>query len=363
MKTTIDKLPKLPARYANNAVTYITKDGVEVTVIPSVKTPRLSRVAVYCRVSTAHPEQQESLEAQLSYYEDYVHRHKAWLFVGAYTDTKSARSIHARDQFEKMIAHCMEGRIDTIITKTVSRFGRNTVDTLMILRNLKERGIDVFFENEGLHSFDGKDELLISLIEAIAQAESENRSQNIKWGIKQHAQNPDAAIYSRPCYGYRKADDGELEIYEEEAKIVRQIFDLYLSGYSVLKIKRELESRSILTPAGKAVWAKRTIETILGNEKYTGDVLVYKTYCPEYPQTARIRNKGEKEKYCVSHHHMPIIEKSVFERVQSERKHRSNIVMDEEGIAHRRESHYSMKAALSGKGNEPVQAQNCTIAE
>lgn len=328
MKSPFERNSKTPVGYTGNAVTYITKDGVEVTVIPPVNIPRMYRVAVYCRVSTSHPEQRESLEAQMSYYKDYVHRHKAWLFVGAYVDVKSARSIHSREQFEKMISDCMEGRIDIIITKTVSRFGRNTAETLSTLRMLKNKGVDVFFENEGLHSIDGNDEFLISLMEAIAQAESESRSQNIKWGIKQQAQRPDAAIYSRPCYGYRKSPDGQLVMIEEEAKTVRYIYSLYRSGYSVLGIKKELEANGILTPTGKSTWPKRTIETILANEKYTGDVLIYKTYCSEYPKTTRIRNRGEKDQYLISNHHPAIIERAVFDSVQDEKKRRSNIELD-----------------------------------
>lgn len=340
MKSPFDKFS---AHQVNNAVTYITKDGVEVTVIPPINIPRMYRVAVYCRVSTAHPEQQESLEAQMSYYRDYVYQHKAWLFVGAYADIKSARSIHARDQFEKMIADCMNGKIDIIITKTVSRFGRNTVDTLSTLRTLKDKGIDVFFENENLHSIDGNDELLISLMEAIAQAESESRSQNIKWGIREQAQNPDAPIYSRPCYGYRKLDDGSLSVFEDEAKIVRYIFDRYIEGSSILGIKKELEAKNILSPTGKNSWPKRTIETILANEKYVGDVMIYKTYCPEYPKSTRIRNQGEKERYAISNHHPAIIAREIFDSVQAEKKRRSNIAFDENGAAYRKGTHYSAK--------------------
>ena len=203
--------------------------------------------------------------------------------------------VYARDQFEKMIADCMEGRIDIIVTKTVSRFGRDTVDTLSVLRNLREKGVDVFFEQEGLHSAQGGDELLISVLGAIAQADSESRSQNIKWGIARQTQNPDAAIYSRPCYGYRQPQPSQLAIHKEEAAVVCFIFDQYLQGASVLGIKRMLETKGIKTPTGKDVWPRRTIETILDTEKYMGDSMVYKTYCAEYPDRKRIRNRGERE--------------------------------------------------------------------
>lgn len=343
MRRPSDPFPSIPGLYRGNATVYTTKDGVEVTVIPPLDIPRMFRVAVYCRVSTTHTEQQESLEAQLSYYKDYVHHHRAWVFVGAYADTKSGRSIHARDQLKQMISDCMEDKIDIVITKTVSRFGRNTAETISLLRKLSDKGIDVFFENEGLHSIDGKDELLISLMEAIAQAESESRSQNIKWGIKQQAKKTNAPIYSRPCFGYRKSDDGALAIFEDEAKAVRSIFDLYMAGGSVLAIKKDLEDKGVLTPTGKTIWSKRTIETILKNEKYVGDVIIYKTFCSEYPQTKRIRNHGEQERYGMSDHHPAIIEREVFDSVQEEIKRRSNIITDENGIARRKATHYSVK--------------------
>lgn len=237
----------------------------------------------------------------------------------------------------------MDGKINIIITKTVSRFGRNTVDTLSVLRKLKEKNVDVFFENEGLHSNDGKDELLITLVEAIAQAESENLSQNVKWGIKHHVQNPGAKIYSRPCYGYRKTKEGDFAFLNEEAEVVRMIFALYLRGASILAIKRELEAKSIKTPTRKDIWPKRTIEMILSNEKYAGDVMVYKSYCAEYPDKRRIKNHGQRERYIVYEHHPEIITKEQFEMVQQEKQRRTNIAVDDGGIIQRKGTHYSMK--------------------
>ena len=182
----------------SRAVTYVTADGVTVTVIPPDDVPKLYRAAIYCRVSTMHNEQQESLEAQLDYYTRYVHAQRAMVLVGVYADTKSARSIHARKDFERLLQDCRDGKIDIIVTKSISRFGRNTVDTLQTLRELQALKVNVIFENEGIESLDENGELIITLLSAIAQAESENRSTNIKWGIKQSAKNPDAHIYARP---------------------------------------------------------------------------------------------------------------------------------------------------------------------
>ena len=179
-------------------------------------------------------------------------------------------------------------------------------------------------------------------MEAIAQAESESRSQNIKWGIKQHAQNPDAPIYSRPCYGYCKKN-GQLVILEEEAATVRFIFSLYMTGHCVHGVKKQLEATGTPTPAGKSSWPKRTIETILTNETYVGDVRVYKTYCSEYPQTARIRNRGEKDQYLIRNHHPTIIQRDDIDKVQEEIKRRSNVIKDETGVASRKAIYYSSK--------------------
>lgn len=347
MKEKIDWLTKARVLQSANAITYLTKDGVQVTMFPGQKQLRYYRVAIYCRVSTAHNEQEESLQSQLEYYREFVCGHQDWICVGEYADIKSARSIHAREQFEQMIQHCMEGRIDIVITKTVSRFGRNTVDTLSVLRKLKEKNVDVFFESQGLHSCEGNDELLLSVMEAIAQAESESRSREIKWGIEKQTQNPDAAIYSRPCYGYRQIESGELEIHEEEANIVRLIYEQYLSGLSILGIKRALEKQGVKTPTGKDIWPKRTIETILSNRKYIGESEVYKTYCAEYPDRKRIRNQGERSVLVAEGHHAPIINRSMYDAVQEEKLRRSNVVLNEYGTIIRKSTHYSSRLTRS----------------
>lgn len=352
MKEKIDWITKAPFLQSENAVTYLTKDGVQVTMFPAQKQLLYYRVAIYCRISTAHSEQEESLKSQLDYYRELVHRHQDWICVGEYVDIKSARSTHARAQFERMLQHCMEERIDIIITKTVSRFGRNTVDTLSVLRKLKEKNVDVFFEAQGLHSNQGNDELLISIMEAIAQAESENRSREIKWGIEKQTQNPDAAIYSRPCYGYRKPTSGMLEIHEDEAKVVRYIFEQYLHGLSILGIKHALEKQGIKSPTGKLSWPKRTIETILSNRKYIGKSEVYKTYCAEYPDRKRIRNQGQRDVRVAEGHHIPIIEPSVFDAVQEEKLRRSNLQLSEDGTIKRKTTHYSSRKARSRTGQE-----------
>ena len=221
---------------------------------------------------------------------------------------------------------------------------------------LKEKNVDVFFENEGLHSNDGNDELLITLLEAAAQVKSENRSQNIKWGIKQHAQSPDATAYSRPCYGYRKAKEGQLAVHDEEAGVVRMIFGLYLRSASILAIKRELEATGIKTPTGKDTWPKRTIETILSNGKYAGDALIYRTYCAKYPDKKRIKNQGQHEQLIIHNNHPPIVSKEQFEMVQLEKRRRTNVVVENDGTTKRKQTRYSVKSKATEGHGAPSEA-------
>lgn len=194
------------------------------------------------------------------------------------------------------------------VTKSVSRFGRNTVDTLSLCRQMKELGVDVYFDTESIHSIGPDGELSLSIASAIAESESYEKSTNIKWGLQKSAQNPDSRIFSRICYGYRKDDKGSLVIDEEQAKVVRMIFQMYLDGASVI----------ILAPLGGAAWPKRTIENILCNEKYAGSVLLYKTFSAEYPARGQIINEGQHEKFQVDDHHPAIIEQDIFDQVQAE---------------------------------------------
>ena len=349
---------RAPTIESDGSFSYISPAGKQIRIKPPSIVPRYYRVAIYCRVSTSRKEQMDSLNAQIEYYRNYVDRRRDWMLVGEYADIKSGRSASARAQFMQMISSCEEGNVDIIITKTVSRFGRNTVDTIEILRKLKALNVDVFFENEGLHSIDPKNELIISITEAIAQADSESRSENILWGIKRSAANPDAPLYARPCYGYRKDEEGRLAIYESEACTVKLIFDMYLSGSSVLNIKRELESRGILTPTGKPVWPKRTIETILANEKYAGDVRLFKTYSAGFPDKRRFKNKGERDESIGHGMHPGIVTKEQFERVQRERARRSNVAVDANGNVGRKSTHYSMKQKRAVEDQECGRKRN-----
>ncbi len=225
--------------------------------------------------------------------------------------------------------------------KSISRFGRNTVEILDILQKLTNFGTEVIFDEENISTTSGENTFIISLIEAIAQEESENRSQNVYWGIKKKVIDGTSKIYTRKCYGYANDDNGELIIQSQEAGVVQLIFDMYLQGKSIVGIKKELEKQHIPSPSGKEQWYNRTIDSILSNEKYVGDVIVFKTYTTGFPNRKRITNSGEKSKYLSAKSHPAIISRENF-AVQKEKSRRSNVIRDENGVR-RKNTKYSSK--------------------
>lgn len=300
------------------------------------------RVAAYCRVSTAHDAQLESLASQIEHYQEYVGRRWDWELVGIYSDVQSGKNVTGRRHFRRMLDDCQNNRIDMIITKSISRFGRNTAETLDAINKLRLLDVEVFFEIEGLSTSTTKYDFLISILQSVAQAESESRSQNIKWGNKRKLENGSSKTYGRTCFGYQHDAEGELVIKDDEAQTVRVIFDLYLSGFSVLAIKRYLENHAIKSPTGRDTWPKRTIDTIMSNEKYTGTVLVGKTYCGDFPNNRRIKNQGQRAKYQMADSHPAIVSQEQYDRVQLEKSMRSNIQIDSSGKS-RKCTRYSMK--------------------
>lgn len=313
----------------------------KVTVIPPSK-KYIYHVAIYCRVSTRSQEQLDSLANQISYLTRFTVSHIDWRLIDIYIDIKTGSNTSGRNEFQRMLNDCQNGKIDIIVTKSISRFGRNTVTTLKALNTLRNYNVDVFFENEGIHSKDSQNTFIISLLEGIAQEESANRSKNISWGILRKVETGDAQLLRRKCYGYFLNEDGLLQIQKDEAEVVKLIYEMYLSGASILGIIKELENRAIISPTGKSKWCKRTIDTILTNEKYTGNVVAFKTYNEGFPDTRRHKNKGELNKYVVAGCNPEIIPEDLFAEVQQERIHRSNIVQDENGTT-RKSTHYSSK--------------------
>lgn len=303
----------------------------------------IKRVAIYCRVSTHHTEQEDSLKAQIDRFQKMVEARFGWNLVKTYSDIASGRNTTGRIEFTNLINDCKDGKIDLIITKSISRFGRNTVDILSNVRDLRKYGVDVYFEAENMYASDSTSELMLSIISAVAQEDSASKSQNIRIGIEYQLANGTSYLYSRPCYGYKKNEKGNLVIDEKQAKNVELIFNLYLQGHSVVSIIRELKKRKIKSPGNKAIWSKRAIEILLANEKYIGNVLVGKTFKNEFPSNKRTVNHGERKKYELMNSHKPIIKREVFEKVQQTRITRSNIGIDD-GKAVRKNTRYSMKS-------------------
>lgn len=290
---------------------------------------REKRVGIYCRVSTNSVEQLQSLTAQVSHLTRITAATPQWLLADVYMDIATSKIGSSRKEFNRMLEDCQSRKLDIVITKNISRFGRDTVETLDALNQLKALGICVIFEQEELDTANTDSDLIISVIESMAQAENESRSENIKWGIKNRAASGKSKLYDRKCYGYKHDTAGRLIIDEETAKNVELIFDLYLSGQSIIGIIKELERKKILSPTGKEKWCKRTIDVMLSNEKYTGDVMLLKS------------GKSEVQ-YLSSDNNPAVISKKIFKAVQAEKKRRSNVVKNESG-SNRKNSKYSSK--------------------
>ena len=237
------------------------------------------KVAGYARVSTDMEDQQTSYAAQCDYYTNYIQSREDWEFVGLYSDEGiSATSTRHREGFNKMVADALAGKIDLIITKSVSRFARNTVDSLSTIRKLKDHGTECYFEKENIWTFDSKGELLITIMSSLAQEESRSISENCTWGMRKRFSDGKVTVPFRRFLGYDRGEDGNLVVNEEQAKIVRRIYGLFLQGRSPYQIAKLLTEEGIPTPGGKKVWGKSVVQSILTNEKYKGDALLQKVY-------------------------------------------------------------------------------------
>ena len=285
---------------------------------------RKLNVAAYCRVSTDDEDQINSYNAQVTFYTEHICNNPKWSFAGIYADEGiTGTLVSKRERFKDMIKDCEKGKIDLILTKSVSRFARNTVDSLNYVRKLKAMNIGVFFEEQNLNSLTADSEMFIGLYSVIAQSESENISANVRWGIQQRMKNGTYA-FRYNLLGYRKGDDGQPEIIPDEAEVIRKIFNMYLDGNSTNQIKEYLESNRILTKTGKSEWDKKIIRDILQNEKYAGDLLMQKTYRTDCISKKTKKNNGELPKYLVSNNHPAIIDRDTFKLVQLERSRRSS---------------------------------------
>ena len=308
---------------ANRKVTTIPPTINKFTAAP-VNSRKKRKVAGYARVSTDHEDQVTSYEAQVDYYTNYIKGREDWEFAGLYTDEGiSATNTKHRDGFNRMVADALAGKIDLIITKSVSRFARNTVDSLTTIRKLKEHNVECYFEKENIWTFDSKGELLLTIMSSLAQEESRSISENVTWGHrKRFADGKVSFAYSR-VLGLEKGPDGNIVVNHEEAKIVKLIFKLFLEGMTPHSIAAELTDSGIKSPGGKDKWNSATVRRMLSNEKYKGDALLQKEFTVDYLQKKTKKNEGEVPQYYVEGNHEAIIEPKLFDLVQVELAKRS----------------------------------------
>ncbi|WP_242964895.1 recombinase family protein [Scatolibacter rhodanostii] len=275
--------------------------------------PRRKRVAAYARVSSGKEAMLHSLSAQISYYSDYIRKHSDWEYVQVFVDEALTGTKEARPQFQEMLEACRSGKIDIIITKSISRFARNTVTVLESVRELKNLGVDVFFEEQNIHSMSAEGEVMLTILASYAQEESLSASENQKWRIRKNFQEGVPSIGK--LLGYR-LKNGVFEVVPEEAKIVKQIFELYLDGKGLLAIQKQLALQG-------CILSKRGIHVILTQEKYVGDLHLQKTFVQDNISKKRMKNDGQLPQFYVSNSHEAIINRTTFSAVQEEMSRRA----------------------------------------
>ncbi len=284
------------------------------------------RVAAYCRVSTLLEQQEGSYEAQVDYYTEKINNNPNWKCAGIFADDgKSATQTKKRDDFNAMIDACMAGKVDLVLTKSVSRFARNTVDALQCIRKLKEKNIPVIFEKEGVNTMESGGELLITILSSQAQEESRNISENTRWGLTRRFENGIISVNHKRFLGYTKDEDGNLVVVPEEAVIVKRIFREYLEGKSIVQIAKGLEDDSIKTVTGLEQWHPGTIDKMLSNEKFCGDACMQKTYTIDFLTKRKVKNMGYAPQYYIEDNHEAIIPKELFHQVQVEKARRASL--------------------------------------
>lgn len=287
-------------------------------VSDSTDKPKL-RVAAYCRVSTLEDAQAGSFELQIQHFQQVIAANERWEEVGIYADEgKSGTNMKRRPQFQKMIQDCRDGKIDLILTKSVSRFARNTMDCLRVVRELKALNppVGVYFEDVSLNTVEAKNEFTLGVMSLVAQGESEAKSAAITWSVIERFKNGIPIVSTTYLLGYDKDSLGKLIIVEEEAEVVRYIYNSYLEGQSVREIAESLTEAKIPTVKGKEIWSSGTVRNMLRNEKYCGDVLMQKTYTVDCFSHKSVRNRGQKPQYRLTNNHPAIIPRDDWMRVQ-----------------------------------------------
>ena len=326
-----------------------------VEVIPATWNPtdessreiRKLRVAAYCRVSTELEQQQSSYDIQIEYYTRHIMQNPNWIFAGVFADDgRSATNTFRRDDFNQLMDQCLKGKVDMVITKSISRFARNTVDCISWVRKLKEKNVAVYFEKENLNTLDDSTEMILTILSSQAQEESRAISTNVKWGYARKFEKGEST--RQRSYGFRKAPTGEMCIVEEEAAVIRNMARWFLDGDSLERIKHRLEEAGIETTTGKKTWSTGTIYNILINEKIMGDVLLQKTFTSDYLTKRRVKNSGQQKQYYVKNHHEAIIPKTVYYKIQEEIARRSSLKKAGTRKGKTAQGVYSSKYALTG---------------
>ena len=304
----------------------VIKPTIQIPSLAESLRPRLLNVCGYARVSTDSEEQLNSYEAQVAYYTEYIKARSDWNYIDVFTDEGvSATSTKRRKGFTEMINRALNGEIDMIITKSLSRFARNTVDTLLTIRKLKEKGVAVFFENQNINTLDANGELLITILSSLAQEESRNISENVKWGKRKAFADGKISIPYKRFLGYQKGPDGLPEIVEEEAEIVRWIYRMFIYGKTAYTIAQTLMEQGHLTPSGKELWRPGLIFSILTNEKYKGEAILQKKFTVDFLTKEQRVNTGEVPQYHVKNSHPAIIDPDIWAYVQYEMQRRREV--------------------------------------
>ena len=297
-------------------------------VKPAAAAPRLERVAAYCRVSSGKDAMLHSLSTQVSRYSEFIQRHPGWAYAVVYADEALTGTKDDRPEFQRLLADCRAGKIDRVLTKSVSRFARNTVTLLETVRELKELGVAVYFEEQNIDSLSGDGELMLTILASFAQEESKSVSDNCKWRIRKDFS--EGKPMNLPLlYGYRR-EKGRIVIDEREAEIVRFIFRSCLNGMGKGRITEELREQGVPCRLG-GEWQTETVGGILKNEKYTGDALLQKTYIENHLTKRKCLNRGEFPQYYAENTHPAIIDHEMYEKVQAliaERREKTNVQKD-----------------------------------
>lgn len=286
-------------------------------------------MAAYCRVSTAQEEQLLSYENQVNYYTTFINENPLYEYAGTYADEGiSATNTKKRDEFKRMIADCRAGKIDMIITKSISRFARNTLDCLNYVRELKELGIGIIFEKENINTLDAKGEVLLTILSSLAQDESRSISENSTWGIRRRFEKGQHKMSTKRFLGYDTDEDGKLVVNWKQAAIVKRLYHEFLSGKTVDYIKRIFEQEGVINWAGSTKWQVTTLQSMLENEKYKGDTILQKSYTVDFLTKKRVLNQGEIQKFYIEDDHEAIIEPWIWECVQLEIERRKRYLVE-----------------------------------